>query len=133
MLLVYWCILATTGNIITPRSHLVKDFLEENKGVHFVDHEVFFHCFVKIRPWLDLSTLANYLTKYGVVTRGDDMLALTSPHLTPQDKMTSLIQLVEKAGSDGFMFLYMCLRDSSEECRGHNDAVRELDHYGKRK
>ena len=98
-----------------------------------MDHDIFFHCFTKIRPWLDLSTLAIYLTKYGVVTRSDDMLALTSPYLTPQDKMNSLMQLVERAGSDGFMFLYMCLRESSTECRGHEDAVRELDHCGEKK
>ena len=98
-----------------------------------MDRDVFFHCFTKIRPWLDLSTLAIYLTKYGVVTRSDDMLALTSPNLTQQEKVNSLIQLVEKAGSNGCMFLYMCLRESLTECRGHEDAVRELDHYGKRK
>ena len=27
----------------------------------------------------------------------------------------------------------MCLRESSTECRGHEDAVRELDHCGERK
>ena len=98
-----------------------------------MDHDIFFHCFTKIRPWLDLSALAIYLTKYGVVTRSDDMLALTSPYLMPQDKMNSLMQLVERAGSDGFMFLYMCLRESSTECRGHEDAVRELDHCGEKR
>lgn len=107
----------------------MKDFLDENPDVYFVDRLVFFSCFTKIRPWLDLDLLATHLTKYGVVKNGDDMKALTSSYLMPQDKMNSLIKLVEEAGSDGFMLLYMCLRESSESI-GHQDAVQELDYHG---
>ena len=106
----------------------MKDFLNENPGVHFVDSRVFFSCFTKIRSWLDLDLLAAYLTKYHVVKNGDDLKALTSSYLNPQDKMNSLIKLLEEAGSDGFMFLYICLRESSHESLGHKAAVQELDH-----
>lgn len=95
-----------------------------------MDHKVFFSCFARIRYWLDLPTLAIYLTKYGVVKNGDDMEALTSSFLMPQDKINSLVRVVEEAGTDGFMFLYMCLRESSSESKGHEDAVKELDHHG---
>lgn len=95
-----------------------------------MDRGVFYACFVTIRPWLDLPTLSLYLTKYGVVKNADDMRALTSSYFQPQDKMNSLIKVVEEAGSDGFMFLYMCLKETSETNIGHKDAVQELDHYG---
>ena len=108
----------------------MKDFLDENTELHFVDQDVFFTCFAKIRPWLDLDSIAIYLMKYGVVKNGADMEDLTSSFLKPQDRINSLIRIVEKSGSDGFMFLYMCLRETSEENRGHEDAVTELDHHG---
>ena len=106
----------------------MKDFLNQNPRVHFVDSRVFFSCFTKIRSWLDLDLLAAYLFKYGVVKNGGDFNALTSPYLTSQVKMNSLINLLEKAGTEGFMFLYMCLSESSDESLGHKDAVQELDH-----
>lgn len=95
-----------------------------------MDHEVFFACFATIQPWLDLHTLTFYLTKYGVVKNSAEMAVLTSSLLMPQNKMKSLIEVVEEAGSDGFMFLYMCLKESSKDNKGHEDAVQELDRCG---
>lgn len=113
-----------------PRSRLVKEFMAENAGVHFVDQAVFFSCYSKIQAWLDPSILPKYLTKYGVVKNGDHICALSSTTLMPQARHNSLVKLVEEAGSDGFMFLYMSLRDSSIESIGHQDAAQELDHCG---
>jgi hypothetical protein len=120
----------SSGNFATPRSHVVADYLNKNSDIHFVDHAVFTLCFPMIRPWIDLSALSDYLYQYGVVKDGDDMQLLTSSYFKPQDKMNSLIQLVEEAGSDGYMLLYMSLRESSVDNPGHKDAVEELDRCG---
>ena len=112
-------------------NRLVKEFIYENSGVYNITRKVFYTCYSKIQPWLDLSLLAKYLTKYGIVKNAEDMYALTSSYVYPQDRNNSLMKLVEEAGPDGFMFLYMCLRESSVEHIGHQDAVAELDHYGK--
>ena len=106
----------------------MKDFLNENPGVHFVDSRVFSSCFPKIKPWLNLELLAPHLYEYGVAKNAGDMDALTSSYFKRQDKMNSLIKLLEEAGSDGFMFLYMSLKASSDESLGHQNTVREMDH-----
>jgi hypothetical protein len=109
---------------------LINDFVAGNPEVPHIDHQVFKSCYPKIKPWFDLSLLASYLFKYGVVKNSSDMYVLTSSHLPPQDRNNSLVKLVEEAGPDGFMLLYMSLRDSSTESIGHQDAVQELDHHG---
>ena len=121
------------GRIESPRrcNRLVKEFMHENAEVHYIDSEIFFACYSKIHPWLDFSLLAIHLTKYGIVKNSDDMSSLSGRFAYPQDKSISLVKLVEKAGPDGFMFLYMSLRESSVEHIGHQEAVKELDHCGK--
>ena len=64
------------------------------------------------------------------MVKADDMELLTSPYFEPQQRRNSLLRLVNEAGSDGFMLLYMSLRESSEANPGHKDAVNELDCCG---
>ena len=108
----------------------MREFLQEHPDLNFIDKDTFFSCFHKIRSWLDLSVLVGYLMKYDLVKSSTDMETLTSAYLRPQDRLNSLVKMVEVAGEGGFMLLYMCLRESSEEVRGHESAVAELEHCG---
>jgi len=108
----------------------VVDFLEEHPGETYVNRDTFLSCLHMIRPWMDISVLARYLMKYGVVKNSEDMEVLTSSYLKPQDRFNSLIRMVEQVGKDGFMLLYMCLKESSVETKGHGDAAAELQRYG---
>lgn len=110
---------------------MIKEFLMENSGVKYVDKDIFYTCYHKIQQWLDVSILVGYLMKYKIVQNSDELETLTSPHRDPQYKKISLIKYVERAGKDGFMLFYMCLKESSDKARGHGDAVAELDNCGK--
>lgn len=111
----------------------IKNFMEQNPGVFYVDKEVFRLCHEEIRTWLDNSVLLPYLKKYGVVMDFEDEKELLSPYSRLQDQFTSLIDLVERQGECGFMLLYMCIHESSSESEvpDHKDAVTKLDLAGK--
>lgn len=113
-------------------SPLVRDFLEEHPDTKFIDQDVFRACFSRIKDWLDMSVLVGYMMKYGLLKTAGDMEELTSSYYKPQDRLNSLMKMAEAGGNDGFMLLYMCLRESASEAGGHKDAVKELDHYGKK-
>ncbi len=108
----------------------MKDYLDQNPDVHFVDKDTFYTCYHKIRPRLDTSILVGYLMKYNMVRDSDRIVELTSPYLKPQDKITSLLKTAEEAGPNGFMLLYMCLKESGFESPGHEAAVIELQKEG---
>jgi hypothetical protein len=109
----------------------VKEFLDEHPDIKFIDREIFFACFHQIKPWLNISTLVGYMMKYGLVKTSSDMEELTSSYFKPQDKINSLMRMVEANGTNGCMLLYMCLKESSTEAKGHEDAIKELNHCGK--
>jgi len=90
-----------------------------------------FKCYIKIKQWLDLNLMSGYLMKYGVVRNSEDMELITSPYYTPQDRMTSLMKVLERAGKKGFLAFYAGLNETAENSRGHADAVKEIDCYGK--
>ena len=113
-------------------SPLIKDFLEEHPDIKFVDREIFYACLHRIKPWLDVSVLGGYMMKYDLLKTSGNLEELTSSYFKPQDRLNSLVKIVEAGGSNGFMLFYMCLRESISEAGGHEDAVKELDHYGKK-
>ncbi len=96
-----------------------------------MDKRIFYSCYHKIKPWIDISVLVGYLMKYNIVQSVDDMEELTSSYFKRQDRLNSLLRMVEKGGNDGYMLLYICLRESCVEAVGHNDVVAELNCGGK--
>ena len=133
------CCTYTFTAVIAPRAHpayrnhtdSVREFLEKNPQLKYVDKEVFYSCFHEIKPWIDLSILIGYLMKYDLVQSSDDMYILTSSFFPPQDKFNSLVKTVEAAGQGGFMLLYICLKESASETRGHEAAAVALENCGK--
>ena len=68
--------------------------------------------------------------KYNMVKDANCFVELTSAYLKPDDKMASLLKTTEEAGPNGFMLLYMCLKESESESLGHADAAAELEREG---
>ena len=70
--------------------------------------------------------------KYELAKTTNDMEQLTSPYHLSEMRHQHLLRLAERGGEHGFMLLYMCIRDSIDQCPlGHGDAIRELDRCGK--
>ncbi len=47
------------------------------------------------------------------------------------DRLNSLLKMVERRGNDGYMLLYICLKESCVEARDHNYVIAELNCRGK--
>ena len=107
-----------------------KRILEKYPRVKFFNETVLIQCFNKIKPWLDIETLCGYLMQYGVIKDSEDIELVTSPYYKPQDRMNSLIKLMERSGRRGFIAFYIGLNESAEECRGHADAVAVINQHG---
>ena len=105
-----------------------RDFMQKH-SCNFINRDIFYSCYYKIRPWLDISILYPYLLKYQLASSDEDRELLTSPFYL-QDKSTLILKLASKGGEYGFMLLYMCIHDSSTESLGHKDAIKELDDIG---
>lgn len=116
--------------MFTDSSELLEEFFDEHPKAKNIDQNIFFKSFPIIKPWLDLDILSDYLMKYGMIKNTEDMELITSPYFKLQDKMTSLLKMVERTGRKGYIFFYMCLQESSAKSRGHEDAVAVLDRYG---
>ena len=70
--------------------------------------------------------------KYNLVQNSEDMEELTNSYSKGEDRLNSMLKMVERRGNDdGYMLLYICLRESCVEVRGHNDVITELDCSGK--
>ena len=111
-------------------SDLVSDFMKDHPDINYVNKEVFYHCYYKIKPWLDFHILCPYLMKYQIVNDSNDIECITGRWIQPQDRMNSLIRMIERGGTNGFMVLYICIYETSKETNGHADAIKELDKIG---
>ena len=69
--------------------------------------------------------------KYGVIKNSEDMELITSPYYTPQDRMTSLMKVLERSGEKGFLAFYAGLNETAESSMGHADAVKEINCHSK--
>ena len=111
----------------------VKDFLGTNPDRCYVNKEVFYKCYYKIRPLLDIDLLYPLLMRHGIAKNSEDIERLTSAFHQPQDRHSALLGLTEKGGEYGFMVLYMCICETSEDSPGHIEAAQMLDIEGKHK
>ena len=112
-------------------SDVVRDFMKDHPDINYVNKEVFYHCYYKIKPWLDFHVLCPYLMKYQIVNDSNDIECITGRWIQPQERMNSLIRMIERGGTNGFMVLYICIYETSKETNGHADAIKELDKIGK--
>ncbi len=91
-----------------------------------ISRRSFDNCVSEMSSYLDLQHLSGFLLKYEII-QYYDVEYLSSPHYRPyQERSTSLMKMVEKIGRCGFPLLYVCLKESSLECRGHEDIVDQL-------
>lgn len=102
--------------------------MERNPGAMYVGKEVFYHCREAIKPLIDNSALLPLLNQYDLCTP-EDTDELISP-FKMQDRFTSLVSLIERQGENGFMMLYMCLRQSTKKAQSHAEAVQILNMMG---
>lgn len=109
----------------------VKNFMECNPGVQYVNKEVFYSCYREIRNLLDNSILLEYLRKYDMLNGLVDEEKLVSPYCQLQDRFSSLIDIVEMQGEYGYMILYICIYKSRARSSRHEYAVSRLDRIGK--
>ena len=110
---------------------IVKDFMKLNPNCSYVNRKVFFHCYCKIKFYLDNNVLYPIMMRHELVQDSDDLEKLTSPYFQPHDHRATLIQLAEKGGEYGFMLLYMCICATSDESPGHADAAEILTDAGR--
>ncbi len=109
---------------------LSGDILKKYPRAASFDKVVLFQCFRRIKPYLNLEDLCEYLMEYNVITNTEDRELLTSSYRLVPEKMTSLIKLLERAGAYGFAACYASLKESSEQDRGHAEVVYIIDQHG---
>ena len=80
-------------------------------------------------PLLNFSALVGHLIRYDMI-QNTDLVMLASPYSSSHEKETSIIEMIDDVGSKGFMLLYMCLIESSQECPAHKEAATILSEKG---
>ncbi|XP_064389593.1 uncharacterized protein LOC135337585 isoform X3 [Halichondria panicea] len=91
--------------------------------------DVFKECLPNLTLFVSISTLLPYLLKYRLVHRAD-VDSVQSPNLDNSTKISNLLNLTKRnGGKNGFALLYDCLFKTSEEHRGHDKIVQELERY----
>ncbi len=89
--------------------------------------DVFKKCLPNLMHNTSVATLLPYLLKYRLV-RMSDIDSVQSLYLDNSTKITNLLNLTNKnGGKNGFGLLYNCLFKTSEEHRGHDEIVQELE------
>ncbi len=88
--------------------------------------DVFKECLPSLTQFVSVSTLLPYLLKYRLVHMAD-IDSVQSPYLDNVTKITNLFNLTKRnGGENGFDLLYDCLFNTSEEHRGHDEIIQEL-------
>ena len=128
----YICIAFSSGvTIASCTTKLQNQVLQKYPEARRINKAAFQMCFTTITPWLDLKILCPLLLQYGIIMMYDDFELLTSPYHKPlQERKELLMRIVEQSGQYGFPLLYICLKESMMESRGHEDAVTELEEHG---
>ena len=91
--------------------------------------DVFKECLPYLTLFVSISTLLPYLLKYRLVHVAD-VDSVQSPYLDNSTKISNLLNLTKRnGGKNGFALLYDCLFKTSEEHRGHDEIVQELERY----
>ena len=123
---------SSSGMIVgSCTSQIQREALHKHHEAERINKDVFQMCFSTISPWLDLNILCPRLLRYGIIMTHDDIELLTSPYHKPlQERKELLMKIVELFGQYGFSLLYICLKESMIESRGHEDAVTELEKHG---
>jgi hypothetical protein len=109
---------------------VVREFLGRNQGYSYVNQAVFFKCYRQIWQFLDNSVLYPQLMSYKLVENVKDIKKLTSRNHLPHERRLSLLEFAGRAGEFGYMLLFMCIEQTSEETQGHADAARILQEMG---
>lgn len=109
---------------------MLEEFDVKYPIAKYIDRTAFFRCYQTIQSWLDMNILFGHLMKYGVIKNNEDMMLIANPGYEHQYRMTSLFTMLERTGREGYALFYMCLKETSEQSRGHKSAVEELEQYG---
>ena len=108
----------------------VQEYLDQHSGASFVNKEVFFHVWHKIKPLLDYDLLRpSLLMNRDLVRNEEDELRLRGSFNQPHDRHTALIDLVKRGGEYGFMLLYIYICETITS-PGHSEAARILTEAG---
>ena len=97
----------------------------------YIDEKTVHMCLVEIRRLIDIPILKDHLLKHRVI--GTKQLdEITNRYHSCDDQVDDLLKSVGRAGGKhGYFLLYVSLCESSEEHRGHEDAVVELKKKGR--
>lgn len=79
----------------------------------------------QIKHLLDENLLYEYLMEYGIVRSGEDMELITSSYYKPEDRISSLFDIVEREGSKGAAAFITALEKS-----GHQEALVIIKQHG---
>jgi len=102
----------------------------EERGT-WVNKECFYSVWERIWEWLRLDSIKDQMMKHRMVCDHDDLFWVGDSHTSPRDRADNLLRkIVPRCGEFGYYLLYMCIRDSTGNPLGHEDAVRELTTYG---
>ena len=107
----------------------VREFLGNNPGFYFVNKEVFWDCYVRIKPYLDNSLLFPVLMRHNLARDLDDLQRLTEPSHQPHQRHLALLELADRGGEYGYMLLFMCIHEANQS-PGHEDAAKILQETG---
>ena len=78
-----------------------------------------------------MPILIPQLMRYNLLVVGsDDFDYLSSRSYLENEKKTRLLNMAESGGYNGYFVLYICLRETKGDSRGHGDAVDLLEKCG---
>lgn len=118
------------GDTSCSAEERVQEYLGENQGCHYVNKEVFWHSYAKIKPFLDNLLLFPLLMSHDLATDTEDVEKLINSSLQPHHRHLALLELADRGGEYGYMLLFMCIAATSEKSPGHADAARILQETG---